>query len=80
MSGNNWDCPIFNNFGWDFQQLLRLSEEMEELVIQDSLCTDIQLQFTTTNVTPKGLTIPRKRPIIHGDQKSIRYSMYYVCN
>ena len=80
MSGNSWDCLIFDNFGWDFRQLLQLSEEMEELVIQDSLCTDTQLQFTTTNVTSKGLTIPRKCPIIHGDQKSICYSMYYVCN
>ena len=57
--------------------MLWLSEETEELAIQDSLCTDTQLQFTATNVTCKGLTVARKRPIIHGDRKSMRYSIYF---
>ena len=54
--------------------MLWLSEETEELAIQDSLCTDTQLQFTATNVTCEGLTVARKRPIIHGDRKLMRYS------
>ena len=54
-----------------FQRLLWLSEEMEELAIQDSLCTDTRLQFTATNVTCKGLTVARKCPIIYGDRKSM---------
>ena len=37
---------IFDNFGGDFQQLVCLSEDMEELAIRDSLRTDTQLQFT----------------------------------
>ena len=56
--------------------MLWLSEETEELAIRDSLCTDTQLQFTATNVTCKGLTVARERPIIHGDRKSMRYSKY----
>ena len=56
-----------------FQRLSWLSEETEELAIQDSLCTDTRLQFTATNVTCKGLTIARKCPIIHGDRKSMSY-------
>ena len=73
-SDNTWDRPIFDNFGRDFQQLLWLSEGTEELAIQNSLCTDTQLQFTATNVMCKGLTVERKRLIIHGDQKSMHYS------
>ena len=72
-SDNTWDRPIFDNFGRDFQQLLWLSEETEELAIQDSLCTDTRLQFTATNVMCKGLTNARKCPIIHGDWKSMSY-------
>ena len=74
------DCPIFDNFGRDFQQLLWLSEQTEEPAIQNtcSLCTDTQLQFTATNVKSKGLTVPRKCPIIHGDWKSMHYSTNFV--
>ena len=67
----------FDNFRRDFQQLLWLSEETEELAIQDNLFTDTRLQFTATNVTCKGLTVARKRLIIHGDQKSMSYSMLH---
>ena len=54
---------------------------MEELAIQDSLCTDAQLQFTAVSVTCKGLTVIRKRPIAHGDWKSMSYSscVFPVC-
>ena len=74
------DCPIFDNFRRDFQQLLWLSEQTEEPAIQNtcSLCTDTQLQFTATNVKSKGLTVPRKCPIIHGDWKSMHYSTNFV--
>ena len=83
-SDNTWDHPIFNNFVDEtFQWLLWLSEEMEELAIQDSLCTDSQLQFTIKNITCKGLTIARKCLIIHGDRKLISYSIVWIrwhCN
>ena len=36
-------------------------------------------QFTATNVKSKGLTVPRKHPIIHGDRKSMHYSTNFVC-
>ena len=56
-----------------------LKTETEKLAIQDSLCTDTQLQFTATNVTCKGLTVARKRPIIHGDRKSILLAIGRIC-
>ena len=59
-----------------FQRLLWLSQETEELAIQDSLCTDTRLQFTATSVTCKGLTVARTCPIIHGDRKLVSYSIY----